>query len=128
MLMANDEQAIRDLIATWMRATLAGDLSEVLKLMADDVVFLTPGREPFGRREFAAAFEGMQSQVRIDGKSEIREVRVSGDIAYCWSKLTMHVTSLAGGEVRQRQGYALSVLRKESDGSWVIARDANLVS
>jgi uncharacterized protein (TIGR02246 family) len=126
--MANDEQAIRDLVATWMRATLAGDLSQVLKLMADDVVFLTPGREPFGRREFAAGFEGMQSQVRIDGNSEIQEVRVSGDMAYCWSKLTINVTSLVGGETKQRKGYALSVLRKKPDGNWVIARDANLVS
>jgi uncharacterized protein (TIGR02246 family) len=128
MLMTNDEQAIRDLVATWMRATLAGDLSQVLKLMADDVVFLTSGREPFGRREFAAGFEGMQSQVRIDGKNEIQEVRVSGDMAYCWSKLTINVSSLVGGEARQRKGYALSVLRKKPDGSWVIARDANLVS
>ncbi|HEX7959808.1 MAG TPA: SgcJ/EcaC family oxidoreductase [Terriglobales bacterium] len=126
--MTNDEQAIRDLVATWMRATLAGDLSEVLRLMADDVVFLTPGRQPFGRREFAAGFEGMQSQVRIDGKNEIQEARVSGDMAYCWSKLTINVTSLVGGEARQRTGYALSVLRKKPDGNWVIARDANLVS
>ena len=126
--MANDEQTIHDLITTWMRATLAGDLSQVLKLMADDVVFLTPGREPFGRREFAAGFEGMQSQVRIDGRSEIQEVRVSGDMAYCWSKLTININSLIGGEAKQRKGYALSVLRKKPDGNWVIARDANLVS
>ena len=126
--MANDEQAIHDLITTWMRATLAGDLSQMLKLMADDVVFLTPGREPFGRRDFAAGFEGMQSQVRIDGRSEIQEVRVSGDMAYCWSKLTININSLIGGEAKQRKGYALSVLRKKPDGNWVIARDANLVS
>jgi uncharacterized protein (TIGR02246 family) len=126
--MANDEQAIRDLVVTWMRASLAGDVSQVLKLMSDDVVFLTPGREPFGRKEFEAGFKGMQSQVRIDGKSEIQEVRVSGDMAYCWNKLTINITPLGGGgEPKQRKGYALSVLRKQADGHWVIARDANLV-
>ena len=74
--MANDQQAIRDLVTTWLRATTAGDLPQVLKLMADDIVFLTPGQEPFGRKEFEANFKGMQSQVRIDGKSEIQEIQV----------------------------------------------------
>src|SRR5262245_25105034 len=126
--MANDEQAIRDLVATWMRASLAGDISQVLKLMADDVVFLTPGREAFGRKEFEAGFKGMQSQVRVDGNNDIQEIRVSGDMAYCWSKLTVNITPLSGGEPKQRKGYALSILRKKSDGAWVIARDANLLA
>ena len=44
--MQNDEQAIRQLVATWMAATKAGDMETVLSLMADDVVFLLPGRPP----------------------------------------------------------------------------------
>ena len=47
--MTDDERAIRDLVATWMPASQAGDVSTVLGLMADDVVFMVPGREPFGR-------------------------------------------------------------------------------
>src|SRR4051794_348142 len=39
---ANDERAIRDLIATWMEASRAGDTAKVLSLMADDVVFQVP--------------------------------------------------------------------------------------
>jgi uncharacterized protein (TIGR02246 family) len=38
--MSNDEQEIRQLIATWMAATKAGDVETVLSLMADDAVFL----------------------------------------------------------------------------------------
>jgi ketosteroid isomerase-like protein len=29
----NDEQAIRDLVATWHRATAAGDIARILTLM-----------------------------------------------------------------------------------------------
>jgi uncharacterized protein (TIGR02246 family) len=55
--MPGDEQAIRDLIANWMAATIAGDLNRLLSLMADDVVFLTPGQPPMrGLDAFAAAF------------------------------------------------------------------------
>jgi ketosteroid isomerase-like protein len=42
--MERDEQAIRDLIATWLAASKAGDTKTVLNLVADDVVFLVPGQ------------------------------------------------------------------------------------
>jgi uncharacterized protein (TIGR02246 family) len=42
--MGEDERAIRELIATWMRASAAGDLDTVLGLMSDDVVFTRPRR------------------------------------------------------------------------------------
>ena len=47
--MTDDEQAIRELVATWMAASKAGDLDTVLSLMADDVIFMATGREPFGK-------------------------------------------------------------------------------
>jgi hypothetical protein len=46
----NDERAIRDLVATWMAASQAGDTAKVCSLMADDVIFQVPGREPFGKK------------------------------------------------------------------------------
>jgi uncharacterized protein (TIGR02246 family) len=46
--MTDDERAIRDLVATWMKASEAGDVQTVLNLMADDMIFMVPGREPFG--------------------------------------------------------------------------------
>ena len=52
-----DEQAIREIQSAWLAATADGDLAWLQPLMADDVVFLTPGRAPFGRNEFIAAFE-----------------------------------------------------------------------
>ena len=42
--MSDDERAIRDLIATWMKASEAGDVNTVMSLMADDVIFMVPGR------------------------------------------------------------------------------------
>jgi len=54
--MQSDEQEIRQLVATWMTATKAGNIETVLSLMAEDVVFLIPGRPPMiGKSAFAAA-------------------------------------------------------------------------
>jgi uncharacterized protein (TIGR02246 family) len=124
--MSDDERAIRELIDTWMTASKAGDTATVLRLMTDDVVFTVPGREPFGKQQFAAASRDMQG-VRIEGTAEIRELRVMGDWAYLRNFLEMSITP-PGGNTMQRSGYTLTLVRKEADGRWRLARDANMLT
>ena len=124
--MTDDERAIRDLIATWMTASRAGDTATVLALMTDDVVFMVPGREPFGKEAFAAASEAMQGMT-IDGTSEIVELQILGDWAFARAQITVTMTPPAGAPVN-RQGYTLSIFRKQPDGRWLLARDANLLT
>jgi len=124
--MSDDERAIRELIDTWMAASRAGDTQTVLGLMTDDVVFMVPGREPFGKQEFAAMSQGMKD-VRVEGSSEIRELQVLGDWAYVRSYLQIAVTPPGGNSVK-RTGYTLTILRKQPDGRWLLARDANLLT
>jgi len=45
-----DEQAIRNLAATWISASKAGDLATVLDLMTDDVVFHLAGANRLAKR------------------------------------------------------------------------------
>jgi uncharacterized protein (TIGR02246 family) len=124
--MTNDEHAIRELVATWMTASQAGDVDTVLGLMTDDVVFMVPGREPFGKEAFAAASKGMKD-VRMEGSNDIRELVVLGDIAYLRNHIAITMTP-PGGEPVRRAGYTLTILRKGPDGRWRLARDANLLS
>jgi uncharacterized protein (TIGR02246 family) len=121
-----DERAIRALIDTWMTATKAGDLDTVLGLMADDVVFMVPGREPFGKSEFAQMSQGMKD-VRVEGSTEIKELNVLGDWAYLRNHLRIAVTP-PNGQTSRRCGYTLTILKKNETGRWVLARDANLLS
>jgi uncharacterized protein (TIGR02246 family) len=124
--MTDDERAIRDLVDTWMAATKAGDLAKVLELMTDDVLFMTPGREPFGKEEFRATSEGMEG-TEVDGRAAIQEVQVAGDWAWVRNHIDLTVTP-AGGPSFHRSGYALTILRRDTGGSWRLFRDANLVS
>jgi uncharacterized protein (TIGR02246 family) len=124
--MSPDERAIRDLAATWLSASQAGDTQTVLSLMADDALFMVPGREPFGKEAFADASQGMAG-IRMEGSSEIRELKIFGDWAYMRSYIQVTMTPPEGEPVR-RAGYALSILRKEPSGKWVLARDANLLA
>jgi uncharacterized protein (TIGR02246 family) len=95
--------------------------------MDEDVVFLAAGRPPMrGRDEFASSFQSVLEHARIDTRGTIHEVRVSGDLAYCWTDLAVLVTPRSGAPVR-RSGPALTVLRRNPDGAWVVLRDANLL-
>jgi|ERR1700730_5574701 uncharacterized protein (TIGR02246 family) len=125
--MQNDEQAIRDLIATWLSASKAGDTEKVLSLMADDVVFLVPGQPPMlGRARFAASQSAME-QFEMDATSEIQEIKVLGDWAYLWTRLTVVVTPKNGGPSVTRAGHTLSILQKQY-GRWLLSRDANMLA
>ena len=124
--MSADERAIRDLIATWLSASAAGDHAKVLTLMSDDVIFLVAGRS-FGKEEFSAGQNALATH-RIEASSDVREVVISGDLAYARSELTVTMTPLAGGESLRRSGPTLSIFRRGPDGRWVLARDANLLA
>jgi uncharacterized protein (TIGR02246 family) len=122
----NDVHAIRNLIEAWVNA--GNNLDVILPLMDEDVVFLGAGRPPMrGRAAFAAASQGMQNNMRFEASSEIIELHVNGDWAYCWTQL--HVTMMPEDQPAiHRAGPTLTVLRRQSHGDWAIYRDANMLA
>jgi len=124
--MSNDERAIRKLVETWMAASKAGDTRIVLGLMSDDVLFMTPGREPFGKAEFEAQSDSLRD-VDMDGHAEVLEVEIAGDWAWIRNHIEVAMTP-QGGETKRRSGYTLTILKKSDDGRWRLFRDANLVT
>jgi len=127
--MQNDEQEIRQLVTTWMAASKAGDVDKVLSLMADDAVFLVPGQSVMRKADFAAAARAQSGQdaPQFDGSSEIQEIKILGDWAFMWSKLTVVVTPPGGAQSMTRAGHTLTILRKQN-GNWLLARDANMLA
>ena len=123
-----DEQAVRELIGTWLSATRDGDVETVLDLMTPDVVFLVPGQSAMqGRDAFEKGLRSMLATHAIETSSEIEEVVVAGDFAYSRTRLSVTITSRHGNTPMQRTGHTLSILRRCDDGKWRLARDANLL-
>src|SRR5919106_3004452 len=124
----DDEQAIREMVDTWIEASKRGDLPTLLNLLADDVLFITPGREPFGKEEFAAGNppESM-NDIKMEADIDIKEIKVAGPWAWMRSFLKVTFTP-AEGDATKLSGHILTVLQKNSDGQWVIKRDANFVA
>jgi uncharacterized protein (TIGR02246 family) len=128
--MRADEQAITDVVATWISASKAGDTDTVLGLMADDVVFLVPGQPPMrGKAAFAAAAaaQAKHQPFKLDADSKIEEIRVFGEWAYLWTKLAVVIVPNEGAPPIKRQGNTLSIFRKQN-GKWVLFRDANMLA
>ena len=127
--MQSDEEQLRTLVATWMAATKAGDVDTVLSLMTEDVVFLVPGRPPMRKSEFAAAAKAQAGAAapKFDGTSDIQEIKVVGDWAFMWARLTVIVTPPDGSPPIERAGHTLTVFHKQH-GRWLLARDANLLA
>jgi len=118
----NEENKIRDVIDRWQRATRDADLDAVLKLIADDAVFLQPGKPPMTKDGFAAAFKSLPRNAPIDARQDIKEIHVTSDHAFCWSHLTVIM------EGKTRSGHVLTIFRQNAEGAWVLSRDANLLS
>lgn len=122
----DDAQQIRDLVAAWCRATAAGDLEAIKPLMDDDILFLTPGAEPFGRDTFVQHFTRNVKQMDLNVTAHVREVEVREDLAFARTWLEVRITP-SSGEPMTRTGYSLAVYRRRPGGPWKLWRDANLV-
>ena len=127
--MSEDESQIRNLVSQWHSATKTGDVAAVLGLMTDDVVFLTPGREPMGKAEFAALSVSAPGAPRpeIDIKQDVHEVHISGSLAFMRSSLQVNIKLPGTSQLMERTGNTLTVLKK-INGKWLLARDANLLT
>ena len=126
--MGSDERAVPEVHTTWIDAVNAGDLVRLLSLMADDVVFLNPGRAPFGRDGFPAGFSAAHNN---------RGSVASASWKRSWSRAlspthlcrdSLSVTPRAGGEATELAGHRITIYRKQPDGRWLLARDAHTLS
>lgn len=124
--MSTDEAQIRALMDRWRELTRAGDVDGVLALMTDDAVFLTCGNAPMDKAQFASNARGMSGRVRIDATQQVREILVSGELAYAWSHIEVTM-SFDDGRRTERSGHVSTVFRKVA-GQWRLWRDANLVA
>ena len=126
--MGSDEPAIHVVHTTWIDAVNTGDVARLLTLMVDDVVFLNPGQAPVGQDGFLVGFSAAHRQSRINCISVLEEVVIVGEVAYTLSRDSLSVTPRAGGIATELAGHRITIYRKQANGRWLLARDANTLS
>lgn len=121
-----DPEAIREIIKVrdaWTAAVKAKDVDRLISLLTDDIVMMHPNRPAIiglaaNRADLIAAFERFQ----VDQTVVSDEVVVAGDWAFDRSRATTMLTPLAGGAPVTVLSKAITILRRQLDGSWKIAR------
>mgnify|MGYP003946637633 CR=1 FL=1 len=121
----DDREAIRKSVERWLEAGKKGDLATMLELLADDVLFIVPGQEPFGKQAFAAANKKQMQDMQMDATIDIKEIEVAGE--WAWMRSFLNVTFTRDGKAAKHSGHILNIWQKNSAGRWVIKRDANFV-
>jgi ketosteroid isomerase-like protein len=117
------ETTIRAALAKWTSDFNARDSSHICDLFAPDLVYDYRG---FPERDYATLCGLLHRSLADPTRTfsyalDIREIIVSGDMAVVRLVWTLKVTS-AGAKTEESREPGLDVFRRQSDGSWKIAR------
>lgn len=126
--MNKDEQEIRGLVRQWAHASTAGDYLALEQMMHPGVVFLTPGNEPMTIDAFRESFLNVVKSMHLECEADTREVEVSGVLAYAWNWISVRLRGASEDVVVSREGYSLSVYKRDDQERWKLWRDANLIA
>jgi uncharacterized protein (TIGR02246 family) len=120
-------EAINKLHQREMEASKKWDVDTLASLWTNDIVTL-PAGEPalIGKDANRASMVRLRDESHdlqiTDYTLSMNEVKVAGDWAFEWGTYAGTVTPAAGGEPARSAGKVIRVLKKDSDGSWKIAR------
>jgi uncharacterized protein (TIGR02246 family) len=126
MVMSDDEQALRELVARWAEAVHAGDLDGVLADHAGDIVmFDVPppeegvrGRDAY-RETWPPFFEWQRSGASFEIVS--LDVTAGADVAFAWALLRCGTAGELAAEPDRRLRLTLGFRRE--GGGWVVAHE-----
>jgi uncharacterized protein (TIGR02246 family) len=122
----DDLHAIQELTKAWLAAVQGKDLEQVLSMVTDDVIFLSASVPPIrGKDAVAALYRNMYARFDLVQTSAFEEVEVMGEWAYAWGSDSLVLIPLGGGTPIRLQGYGLTILQRQSDGSWRYRRGIN---
>ena len=121
-----DEDAVRQIIQVrdaWIAGVRAKDVERLMGYLTDDVVMLHPNRPAIvgkeaNRADLVAAF----GRFSVEQTAESDEVIVAGKWAFDRSRATTTLTPVAGGERVTVRSKTITILRRQADGAWKIAR------
>lgn len=129
--MANpfENHTVYHLMTQWHQASAAGDVDTIKSLMAEDAQFLVADHPPITRQDFINSFQAIRQSIKIQVLDwRVEELEESGNLAYCHGYLHLAITPHALGLPIERKGPILSIFRKQANGNWLLAKDANFLS
>ncbi len=116
-----DEAAVRAIVADFVPAAMAKDWDKMLSLYSTDGVRLPPNEPVVERAGLRAWFETYPTMTQFE--APIVHIEGAGDVAA--ARGTYNLTATVAGQKApvQDRGKWVSIMKKQSDGSWRIVAD-----
>jgi uncharacterized protein (TIGR02246 family) len=110
-----------------MKASKEQNYDTLLSLCTQDCVMLPADQEPIigieaikkWMKQNQAASENLQVTEYIQ---DFKEIKIIGDWAFEWGTYQGEAISMEGGETIKQSGKLMRILKRQPDGSWVVAR------
>lgn len=119
------EDAIARLRSEWSKDLHDKKLDQIVMLYAEDAVFLPPnGDRITGRDEIRKLTKAAMDTFTSDLTFQSMNLEHSGDLAYDSGAYRESLTNVSDSGVSHGQGNYLMVLKRQTDGSWLIVQQA----
>ncbi len=119
-----DIAAINELWIQYAGSLNSGDIDSWISLWTDNGIQMAPDAPAvIGKEQIRAKFESMFAKFILNIVITNKEVRVAGDLAFSRGTYTLSLTPKAEGETIMIDGKYLSIMERQTDGSWKILRD-----
>jgi uncharacterized protein (TIGR02246 family) len=121
---ADDESAIRSVMASYNEALNSGSTDAAMVLYAEDGVFMPPySQSAVGREAVRKAYDAVFGELKFNVKFTIAELVV---MAPNWAYVRTNSAGVTGhastGKTTAEANQELFIFRKGEDGQWRIAR------
>lgn len=119
-----DSQFAAGLLEEYAEAVTSGDFERWISLWTEAGVQMAPDApQRSSREEIRTAMEPFFDLYEHEMKVDPRDVRLAADWGFVRGEYTHEARSKVGQEQSRRTGKFLTVVEKQSDGTWKIACD-----
>ena len=118
-----DVEAINGLIGDYVRALNTESTESVMAVYADGAVLMPADQPAFnGKEEIPRWYDAAFQQSAYDLSFQMAEVVVAGEWAFARWTVSGTLTPQTGGDPASVSSKGISILQRQADGSWKIAR------
>ena len=119
-----NEKAVADVLAKYQDALNNSDTNAVMRLYADDGVFMPPySQSAIGAAAVRQAYDAVFKAIKLSVKFSVAEVvEMAPDWVFARTNSAGTTTINATGAKRAEANQELFIFGKAGDGSWKIAR------
>ena len=119
-----DVRAVEQLFERFMAAFNAGDLETLRSSYTDDALVIPPGQpSAYGPDGIIDQLWGPTFQAfDVDATLPIEEIQLSDDYGFVRGTYRMRLEPINGGDSVAEEGRWIDIVRKDSSGTWKIAR------